>query len=811
MDSELTLALQRAERWIDRDRPDRAIDLLEPLVASTPDNPDLHYTLGYARALSGDLWGGLSAFEVAAARSDDPTLLLPMVGLYMEAGLGIHALRVFRKVIDLSMSTPLMKEVRESAASIEQYLARTAQRLDAPVERVEQGLYDMERGQRAVNENDFHAAVPALQRAIKRLGDWPPPHNNLSQALFYDGQPGEAVKEVRRVLAVDPQNLQALANGIRFLTWSGREEEARELWERLKDITPPDANERAKKAEAAAVLDEHESVYETLKPLDEAGAAEEMPLSLMNRAQYFLAIAEANTGRRRQAEQRLRALQNRAPLAAETLTALKAGKSGRGWSEQFEYFSLPEMVPRQHIDALLDLVAQEDRMPPARFRRRMERMAKRFPQLVLAGEQMIWNEQQPQAGIAMLSTIGTPEAYAALRRFALSQVGDDEARMDALSALTQAGEIGEGETVRAWLDGEWREIELSLMEVPVDGWRESDYAPQVVDTLNWALTAYQRGDVERAEALFERVLELDAYVKEAYNNLGTIYARREEHERARDMFRKAIEIDPAYVFPLCNLAGYLIAEDQVEEVEALLAPLSGVEGLHPQERAFYDFTRARILIERQEYDSAGALLQAVLAVRPDYEPAQEILARLETAGMLRDVMSDWTEAAGAYWERQRERDWAWRERLQEKLSTLEPTLAEALPLYTKDSLTETARHVIPRGGWSTLRKAELIDALIEALTNLANLGRVVERLTGEEQEALRTVLNRGGAMPWEDFDARYGNDLEASRYWQWHTPETTMGRLRLHGFLVEATVDDALYVAVPLDLREHLGVLVGSV
>ena len=59
-------------------------------------------------------------------------------------------------------------------------------------------------------------------------------------------------------------------------------------------------------------------------------------------------------------------------------------------------------------------------------------------------------------------------------------------------------------------------------------------------------------------------------------------------------------------------------------------------------------------------------------------------------------------------------------------------------------------------------------------------------------------------MAWEDFDARYGNDLEESRYWQWHTPETTMGQLRLRGLLVEATVDDELYVVVPVDLRGGL-------
>jgi phosphoglycolate phosphatase-like HAD superfamily hydrolase len=172
---------------------------------------------------------------------------------------------------------------------------------------------------------------------------------------------------------------------------------------------------------------------------------------------------------------------------------------------------------------------------------------------------------------------------------------------------------------------------------------------------------------------------------------------------------------------------------------------------------------------------------------------------------------EWIEHLGewSYWEEQWERDLAWRERLQEKLSTLAPTLAEALPLYTKEALTGMAREVMLWGGWSGLRKAELVDAIIEALTDRGNLEYVVQYLSGREQQALRTVLDRGGALAWEDFDARYENDLEESRYWQWHTPETTMGQLRLRGLLVEATVDDELHVVVPVDLRESLGGALG--
>jgi hypothetical protein len=108
------------------------------------------------------------------------------------------------------------------------------------------------------------------------------------------------------------------------------------------------------------------------------------------------------------------------------------------------------------------------------------------------------------------------------------------------------------------------------------------------------------------------------------------------------------------------------------------------------------------------------------------------------------------------------------------------------------------------GGWSALRKAELIEELVSGLQDRANLRKIVADLGEKEQDALRHVLTGGGWMRWEDFDAAYGNDLEESRYWNFHVPETAMGRLRMRGLLVETTVDGELRVAIPVDLRAKL-------
>jgi hypothetical protein len=69
---------------------------------------------------------------------------------------------------------------------------------------------------------------------------------------------------------------------------------------------------------------------------------------------------------------------------------------------------------------------------------------------------------------------------------------------------------------------------------------------------------------------------------------------------------------------------------------------------------------------------------------------------------------------------------------------------------------------------------------------------------------LRDVLDAGGILPWDEFTARYGDDLEDSLEWSFFLPETLMGRLRLYGLLSDGTVEGQRVVLIPRELRELL-------
>jgi tetratricopeptide (TPR) repeat protein len=244
-------------------------------------------------------------------------------------------------------------------------------------------------------------------------------------------------------------------------------------------------------------------------------------------------------------------------------------------------------------------------------------------------------------------------------------------------------------------------------------------------------------------------------------------------------------------------------DNDVAGAEAMLAPLADETRFQPQEMAFYSFVQARLLLRKEEYDAARRSLEIALQMAPDYEPAKEMLARLE---LMSEMRTNWD----SFMERQHDRDQAKRSRQQAKLTTAEPGLAEALPLYSKDVLVTMGRIVIRSGSWATYKKAELIELLIKELTDPDNLKRIVAKLSDREQEALRQVMAGGGVMVWAEFEQRYDNDLKESPYWQYHTPESVMGRLRLHSLLVEAVVAGQLLIVAPAELRQMLANILDS-
>jgi tetratricopeptide (TPR) repeat protein len=73
---------------------------------------------------------------------------------------------------------------------------------------------------------------------------------------------------------------------------------------------------------------------------------------------------------------------------------------------------------------------------------------------------------------------------------------------------------------------------------------------------NAGVMAYHNGQYEKALDLFRKALELDPAMTEAYNNLGLTYTEIGEEEKATEAFKKAISLSPELAAAYNNL-GYV--------------------------------------------------------------------------------------------------------------------------------------------------------------------------------------------------------------------------------------------------------------
>ena len=787
---DLSSTFEKAQRLVEAGRADQALALLTPLLDQHPRHAELHYHIGYAHVKSGDMFGALDGYERALKLSGDPSYWLPLSSLYLETGLNVHALDAFRKVVRYQLNEPVAGSAEQAIVSLEEDVAAVAEDLNMSPAKVEQGLRQMEEGMRWLQVGDYDGAISAGRRSIKILGDWPPPNNNLSLALFFNGQPQQAIDTTLGVLSAWPKNVQARSNAIRFLAWTGHEDEAREHWQPLLDAPPEVVADIFKTAEAAAILDEDDTVRDLLSPyadIDEAPLPAKM-------AQLY-AVALANTGSRDEAMARMKGLESEFHWIPKTLAALKAGRPGPGIADRYPYFHSTELAPPSVLFEFGELLQEEETMPDARFRNRIDRFVQRYPQLVLVAEKVLLEEGLPEAGIEILGDIGTPAAYAALRRFCTGQAGDDQLRRRALGELNKRGQIAPGETVRVWQYGVWEEVQTREFDI-IEA-RDIYYAPDVAELLNDGLVAMNQERYADAEQLFLRAVKLEPTAKEGYNNLAAIYSGQSRHEEADKMLLKALEVDPEYVLPRVGLVNFRLRNGDIEGAKEMLAPDMGLSKFTQLEFNLYYHAMARVALAEEQYDEALRVAKIILELDPSYEPAKEMAERLELTQMLRKNFEGFQEQQG-------KRDRAKRQKMQKALSSATPGLADTLSVFTKDDLTSIAYLALPFGGWSTLRKADLLAAIIEGLVDVENLSALAANLADEERAALRAVLVNDGHLDWQAFSDRYDNDLDEPTFWRYSDPKTTMGRLRRRGLLSEATVDGQLLVVVPVELRPLL-------
>ena len=213
-----------------------ALRLILPLTVQYPRDVAVLTTAAEIYARQGDPWRQLDYMRRAAAY--DRTVLPALDEIYLFLDLRMLRVQNLRHIIKQTRDPQALAAAKLKAEIAEASLRTMTGFLGKNQRYIEEGLRLMEEAQVALHTRDFPRSIQLNLQSAKILPDFPPPLNNLSLAYFYSGQWKHAIQIARNVIQIDPDNIQARANLIQYLFWTGSESEAASLWDELKQVHP---------------------------------------------------------------------------------------------------------------------------------------------------------------------------------------------------------------------------------------------------------------------------------------------------------------------------------------------------------------------------------------------------------------------------------------------------------------------------------------------------------------------------------------------------------------------------------------------
>ncbi|MBK6645347.1 MAG: hypothetical protein IPG44_06275 [Anaerolineales bacterium] len=666
----------------------------------------------------------------------------------------------------------------------------SAKMLGAPYETMEKAGLCNEVAQEKLAAGEWAAAEQQAREALRLIPHWVSPRNNRSFVLYYAGKVQEAIAEARKVLETEPENFHALKNLTIFYIGLNEEENAREYSRAMKDRVQKAGDDFAEYDTAISVLglmSDHAALWELGQKF-----LKRDPDELMEMSWHSLGIAALRFGKNKEAQKLLeKAGEFYEPafeLASELRRSLKSGKTLVAPS--YYSSSLGTLLPQVAVEDLIDILSKYkgDGDPPPYLQKKLDQYLQPRPYVINGLLKMLPDPNSAAPVSGMLLSICRPDVDARLLEFALGDQGDDNARLKVLSALAQNGRTIPPNPIRFWSVelGEWREVEFSGQMLTDD--IELNISEEAAQ---WVEKAQRSADNEDKISYLSKAVQLDPQSGYAVHMLGIALIQNGQKEEGIKLAKRAVEVEPEYMFAYANLALLEAQEDEpnVELARGYIAKVLKAPAVTEQTAFIAHVASMYLAFDLKEFEVAKREFEVASSLRPDNPLLDGWEGRLRMA----EVFSGGFFAN--FQKQSRER--AHKKTINTKLES-DTTSETTLNGLTREALAEVARFwdVTPYG-----RKAVLIANISREMRDRESLDRAIRKLSADEKNALAWVLENGGARSFAAFSEKWGNDLEESTYWQYHKPKTVMGRLRLSALLAKGTLAGEQVVFVPADIR----------
>src|ERR1700722_340476 len=136
---------------------------------------------------------------------------------------------------------------------------------------------------------------------------------------------------------------------------------------------------------------------------------------------------------------------------------------------------------------------------------------------------------------------------------------------------------------------------------------------------------FQMGQRDEGVAQFQKALEINPYLAVAHSNLGNALLQKGQLAEAVTQLQKALEINPNLADAHSNLGNALLQEGQLDK--AIVQFRQALE-IDPSSSATH-YSLSSALFQTGQFEATIAELQEVLGLKPDFSPAQDNLARVQ--------------------------------------------------------------------------------------------------------------------------------------------------------------------------------------
>ena len=710
--------------------------------------------------------------------------------LYMQDLYPAHVLRAINKIrAGGTLDSEAEAEMQSMENASRAMIAEVASELNLPFERMEKASWYHEAAQEKLDFGQWAAAEQMTREAIRLIPNWSSPRNNRSYVLYFMGRVSEALAEANAVLEQHPDTLHALKNLVIFHAGLGEDDKAREYSTRMTahlDTLPRDADEVDMIILVLGLMRDDEALWALAQKYLKLDAD-----SLMENSWYAFGVAAIRAGHLKEARKLLEKIEQyyepAAPLVAEVRKALKTGKP---MSLKPELPGAVLLLPLAVINEMAEMMGKHmmDELP-RHVQKKLDEYIQKRPFVINGLFRLLTEPQAAEIIPSLLLSSNQPQVDARLLAFALGDVGTSQQRLQVLSAMAQMNRELPPSPIHFWDEetGEWHDVDFLAQMISDD--IELNISPKAAV---WAQKAQEAEDVNDKITFWRKAVEADPKSGYAVHMLGILLIQNGQEDEGKRLARRAIEIDPDYLFAFANLA---LIEAQKENVDAALELLNKVAKarvITSQTAFMMHFTLMLLAVQREDFDSARKEFDMAKSIRPDDPLLDDWDTRLRLGEIFSGGwLSKWQEES-----RQRAHDKAMRTRLE--LNSETPVTLNSL---TRDVLG-TVAHVWGVNSYG--KKAELVNRIIARMHDAEVVKHVWDQLKQEEQEALHWTLENGGWRSWKEFTEKYGDDSEESPHWNYHEPESIIGRIRQAGFLATGTLNGEQVVFVPADLRESL-------